>query len=216
MRRSTEILLMPMMRLMLTALGLHERATLLHSLRVAAIVAAVAPRIGLGGVHLEAAVLGALFHDIGKLHVPRDVLVKPDLLNAGEWATIVAHPHEGATMLERIGFGKPIANVACYHHERWDGSGYPLGLSGTLIPAAARLVAVVDAYDVMTTGRPYARVRSTSMAITELRAGAGSQWAPVTVQAVAAWAVGVRAPVAPLHLDQLPLESVGRRVSAAS
>lgn len=216
MHSSTELHLTPMLRLMLTALGLHDRATLLHSLRVAAIVAAVAPRFGLAGEQRITAITGALLHDLGKLRVPSAILLKPGPLDAGEWATTTAHPHQGAAMLKQIGVSAAVANVVRYHHERWDGSGYPLGLSGTLIPPAARLVSVADAFDVMTAGRPYAPARSKAAAIAELRAGAGSHWAPGAVEAVTAWALHARAPIAPLPIDHLPSAGAALRMSAAS
>jgi putative nucleotidyltransferase with HDIG domain len=206
----------PLLRLVLTALGIHDQATLRHMLRVAAIVQAVAPRLGFSNASRTVVIQGALFHDIGKLLVPGEILRKYGRLNSEEWSVTAAHPQRGALLLERLGLGKAVADVVRHHHERWDGGGYPLGLSGALIPPAARLVAVADAFDVMTAGRPYARARSVPAALAELRAGAGSQWAPAAVEAVAAWAAHTHAPVKPLELDHVPLVTTGGRMSAAS
>jgi hypothetical protein len=164
----------------------------------------------------------ALLHDIGKLTVRSDTLNKPEALDAAEWEAIQAHPHEGARLaaplLDWLG---PWGDAIAQHHERFDGAGYPAGLAGEEISHAARIVAVADSYDTMTSARAYQKPKSTAAARRELVACAGTQFDPVIVRAFLAislprllWAVG---PVSLLvHVPFLTQLQQAGQVSLAS
>jgi len=126
---------------------------------------------------------GFLLHDIGKLAVPDAVLNKPGPLDAGEWELMRLHPEKGVQILSTIPFLDRALDVVRHHHERWDGTGYPEGLKGEEIPLWARIFAVVDTVDAITSDRPYRLGRSLDLAIDELRAGAGAQFDPACVAA---------------------------------
>lgn len=123
-----------------------------------------------------------LLHDIGKIGVPESVLLKPGRLTDDEFALIREHPGAGARILETIPFLDEIVDVVRYHHERWDGTGYPDGLAGDAIPYLARVLAVADAFDAMTTDRPYRAAMPIGDAREELRACAGAQFDPDVVE----------------------------------
>lgn len=126
---------------------------------------------------------GALLHDIGKIYVPRRVLNKRKKLIYAEWSLLRQHPAIGAQMLEGIDHLKAALPYVLYHHERWDGRGYPTRLGGTDIPQEGRLLAVVDTYDAMTSNRPYRRALSHEIAIAEAHKRAGTQFDPQMVEA---------------------------------
>jgi ribonuclease P protein subunit RPR2 len=126
---------------------------------------------------------GFFLHDIGKVGVPEQVLRKPEPLQAHEWALMREHPEVGARIVEPIRFlGDAVEIVRC-HHERWDGGGYPAGLRGPRIPLAARVFAVADSFDAMTSDRPYRDAMPLALALEEIAAGAGVQFDPVVVEA---------------------------------
>jgi putative nucleotidyltransferase with HDIG domain len=152
-----------------------------HASRVEVLAHGLARRLGLDRQALLRLRLGALLHDVGKLAVPEAVLVKPGALNDVERAQMRRHPGAGAWMLRTIGVAKEALPGVLFHHERWDGRGYPAGLAGASIPLAARILAVVDAFDAMTSTRPYRGPRPASDALEELRCCAGSQFDPGVV-----------------------------------
>ncbi|MBN1668862.1 MAG: HD domain-containing protein [Anaerolineales bacterium] len=121
---------------------------------------------------------GARLHDIGKVIVPDQILNKPDKLNQDEWELMRAHPLQGAKMLRDISHLKDVIPYILYHHERWDGSGYPEGLKERAIPIEARLLAIVDFFDALTTSRPYHPAKSHQEVFELLEAGAGQQFDP--------------------------------------
>ncbi|HZB43824.1 MAG TPA: HD domain-containing phosphohydrolase [Pyrinomonadaceae bacterium] len=129
--------------------------------------------LGLGGRELAALGDGALLHDVGKLAVPEYVLNKPDRLTAAEFERMKTHTTVGAALLDGVGFPYPVEDVVLYHHERWDGGGYPAGLKGEQIPLVARIIAVVDFYDSTRCGRPFRAgvPRHESLSLLERRAG---------------------------------------------
>jgi putative nucleotidyltransferase with HDIG domain len=141
----------------------------------------LARRLGLDRRMLLCLRLGALLHDVGKLAVPEAVLVKPGALNDVERAQMRRHPGAGAWMLRTIGVAKEALPGVLFHHERWDGRGYPAGLAGADIPLEARILAVVDAFDAMTSIRPYRSARPAADALEELDECAGSQFDPAIV-----------------------------------
>jgi putative nucleotidyltransferase with HDIG domain len=130
---------------------------------------------------------GALLHDIGKIAVPKSIVNKPGELSEGEWEIIRAHTVEGQRMLERVGgvMGE-IGQIVRSHHERWDGQGYPDGLGGEEIPLEARIISCCDAFNAMTTTRPYRDAMPRSVAVAELRKNAGTQFDPRVVDALIA------------------------------
>lgn len=138
--------------------------------------------IGLDG-ELRQAEYGFLLHDAGKVGVPERILNKPGPLTAAEWRVMRTHPLIGYQMVGASSFLRPAAEVIRYHHEMFDGSGYPEGLRGEEIPLAARVFAVVDAFDAMTTDRPYRAALSLDQAAEELEKMAGSQFDPEVVRA---------------------------------
>jgi putative nucleotidyltransferase with HDIG domain len=152
-----------------------------HASRVEVLAHGLARRLGLDRRTLLRLRLGALLHDVGKLTVPEAVLVKPGALNDVERAQMRRHPGAGAWMLRSIGVAKEALPGVLFHHERWDGRGYPAGLAGTSIPLEARILAVVDAFDAITTIRPYRSARPAADALEELQRCAGSQFDPAIV-----------------------------------
>jgi putative nucleotidyltransferase with HDIG domain len=152
-----------------------------HASRVEVLTHGLARRLGLDRQVLLRLRLGALLHDIGKLAVPEAVLVKPGELNDVERAQMRRHPGAGAWMLRAIGVAREALPGVLFHHERWDGRGYPAGLAGASIPLEARILAVVDAFDAMTSIRPYRGARPVADALVELQRCAGSQFDPAIV-----------------------------------
>ena len=135
---------------------------------------------GEGRQHLEFA---AVLHDVGKLGLPDTVLGKPGPLSGEEWASMRRHPDIGRQVLEGVAFLAPVLDIVVAHHERWDGQGYPRGLAGVTIPLAARIIAVADAYDAMTTDRPYRPALPEATVRAELERGRGGQFDPDVVDA---------------------------------
>lgn len=133
---------------------------------------------------------GALLHDIGKILVPRSVLNKPGRLTPAEWEVLKRHPEDGAQMLAAVDHLRGAVPYVLHHHERWDGSGYPRGLAGAAIPIEGRLLAVVDAYDAMTSQRPYQAPVSVEKACAEILLGRGHQFDPAIAEAFARLRLG--------------------------
>jgi HD-GYP domain-containing protein (c-di-GMP phosphodiesterase class II) len=134
--------------------------------------------------HLEEA---ARLHDVGKAHIDEQVLTKPSALTPQEWAIVRAHPRIGFDVV-RGAVEPEIAQMVLYHHERFDGFGYPHGLAGDRIPLGARILSTIDAFDAMVSERPYSPMVPVGEAIGELHRCAGSQFDPDVVEVVA-WAL---------------------------
>ncbi|MFB3853432.1 MAG: HD domain-containing phosphohydrolase [Vicinamibacterales bacterium] len=132
---------------------------------------------------LKAIQAAALLHDIGKLAVPEYILNKPSRLTPGEYDTMKSHAAKGAEILSAIAFPYPVTPIVRHHHENWDGTGYPDGLAGTEIPIGARILAVVDCYDALTSDRPYRRSLSKENALAILVERRGSMYDPLVVDA---------------------------------
>ena len=124
-----------------------------------------------------------ILHDIGKVVIDSQILNKPEKLNPLEWDIMREHPAVGAKLLKNIPFLEKMSKVVLHHHERYDGSGYPAGLKEEGIPLEARLIAVADAFDTMTTNRPYRAALGDQYAINELKKGIGTQFCPIAVKA---------------------------------
>jgi len=128
--------------------------------------------------------LAALLHDIGKVGIPHEILHKPGPLTDDEWSVMRRHPKIGRQILAQAG-GKfeLLSHIVVAHHEHWDGKGYPYGLSGETIPLGARILAVIDSFDAMTSNRPYRKAMPVSDARNELQRCAGQQYDPRVVAA---------------------------------
>ena len=154
-----------------------------HILRVQRYAVALAKQMGLSENLVEAVNTGALLHDIGKLGVPDYVLLKPGRLSEEEFEKIKKHPEIGAAILETVEFPWPVLPVVRSHHEWWNGSGYPDGLEGEAIPLTARVLAVADVYDALTSARAYRTAWTSEAALAELERSAGTQFDPGVVAA---------------------------------
>jgi putative nucleotidyltransferase with HDIG domain len=156
-----------------------------HTRGVVALSLEVAEELGLHERERHNVELAALLHDIGKIVIPDTIINKPGPLSDEEWALMKTHTIEGQRMLDRVGgVLREVGMIVRASHERWDGSGYPDGLAGAQIPREATIVAACDAFNAMTTDRSYRRARSAREAVAEMRACAGSQFAPDVVSAL--------------------------------
>lgn len=164
------------------ALEIRDKETEGHSRRVVILTEEVAKTFGLNGEALVHLRRGVLLHDIGKMGVPDQILHKPGPLDEAEWEVMRQHPIYAVKMLEQIEYLRPALQVPKYHHERWDGSGYPEGLKGEAIPLEARIFAVVDAYDALTSDRPYRDAWTQEETVAYLRKQAGKEFDPVVVE----------------------------------
>jgi HD-GYP domain-containing protein (c-di-GMP phosphodiesterase class II) len=174
------------LRALMAALDTKDAATEGHSERVARLTLAVAREMGLPEERMLDIERGALLHDVGKIGVPDSILRKPKSLNKMEWEAMQKHPLLAGLMVSKVGFLEGAMPILLYHHERYDGSGYPFGLAGDKIPLEARIFAVVDAYDALTSDRPYRQATSPQEALAEIKANASSQFDPQVVQSFAA------------------------------
>ena len=167
--------------------ALHEREPALigHTRGVAALAVAVGRSLGLADVDLDELERAAQLHDIGKIAVPDQILRKPSALTEDEWVFIRQHTVVGQRILAASPTLRGIGDIVRATHERWDGAGYPDGDRRRGHPLPARIIAVCDAFDAMTTTRPYRTALSTEAALAELRRCSGSQFDPAVVTAVA-------------------------------
>jgi putative nucleotidyltransferase with HDIG domain len=154
-----------------------------HASRVAVLAHSVARRGGFDRERIARLRTGAILHDIGKLAVPREVLLKKGPLDETEYEQIQRHPGAGARMLRAVGAALDALPCVLFHHERWDGAGYPSGRARDEIPLEARILAVVDSFDAMTSTRPYRGPRPAADALAELERCAGTQFDPQLVAA---------------------------------
>jgi putative nucleotidyltransferase with HDIG domain len=170
---------------MIETLALRDRMTARHSAAVARYARAMAIALGRPAAEQELAHTAGLLHDIGKFAFPDSILLAAEPLTEAQWEIVHRHPADGARIVRRVdGYG-PVADIVLSHHERWDGAGYPHGLAGEEIPLAARMIAVADAYDVLTARDSYRRPISREAAVAELRACAGTQFDPAVVETFA-------------------------------
>lgn len=164
----------------------RDSSTFRHSERVAAHAVAIAVELGLGEDLVELIEQAASVHDLGKIGVPDRVLLKPGPLTADEQTTMWLHTEIGSRILGQFHLFRSGAEIVRHHHEAFDGSGYPEGLAGEAIPLGARVVAVADALDAMSSDRPYRQALSVEETTSRLAAGAGRQWDPRVVEAALA------------------------------
>jgi putative nucleotidyltransferase with HDIG domain len=176
---------------LVAALGAHDRRTRGHSERVRTLADLLAKEAGVPDDDRDKLRWGALLHDIGKLSVPGAILNKPDRPDEEEWATLKRHPEEGAHLVEPLEtWLGPWAGAVGHHHERWDGKGYPVGLAGEDISLGGRILAIADAYEVMTAARAYKVPMSAAAARKELVASAGTHFDPALVRAFMGISIG--------------------------
>jgi len=165
------------------ALDLKDSETKWHSKRVTDLTLLVAKSMGMSEGRLVHMRRGALLHDIGKMGIPDSILLKPGPLNAQEMEVMRKHPLYAEQMLSRIEYLQPALDIPYAHHEKWDGSGYPRGLKGEEIPLPARIFAVADVFDALTSDRPYRRAWSRERAFAEIKAQKGRHFDPRVVDA---------------------------------
>jgi putative nucleotidyltransferase with HDIG domain len=168
---------------LVAALDAREQETGDHSQRVVRYSLAIADRLGIAPEDRAHLARGALLHDIGKVGVPDAILLKPGQLTSAEWDEMRRHPQTGANILRAIAFLHPAAELVLSHHERWDGTGYPNRLRGEKIPLGARVFAIADTLDAMTSDRPYRKRTSLAAARKEIARCAGTQFDPLCVEA---------------------------------
>jgi len=164
------------------ALDAKDSYTEGHSKRVSEYAYFLAKELGLGLQEIEWVRLAAAMHDIGKIGIPESILCKPTKLTTEEYEIMKKHPTIGARILKPIKPLEEVATLVLYHHEYWDGLGYPHGLKGEDIPVGARIVSIVDAYQAMTSNRPYRSTLSQEEAVKRLRQGAEKQWDPNLIE----------------------------------
>ncbi|TMI98780.1 MAG: HD domain-containing protein [Bacillati bacterium ANGP1] len=165
-----------------------------HARRVGELSAVLARNLGLAADEVELIRRAAPLHDVGKIGIPDHILLKPGTLIPEEFELMKTHVKVGAGILSegKSGLLRLAEEIALTHHERWDGTGYPVGLKGEAIPLSGRIVAVADVFDAIISPRPYRKARSTEEAIEVIENGAGSQFDPRVVDALMA------------HVDQAP------------
>lgn len=176
---------MASIRTLLAATRLRDPALADHGLRAAHIAAAVAEQLGARGAEVEHAYLGALLHDIGKFGVHEAILWKPTTLDDDEWTHMRTHPETGHQLIAEL-VHSDVASAVLHHHERLDGAGYPFGVRSSSLPETVRIVQVADAFDAITSDRPYEGARPVASALAEIRRCATTQFDPAIVDALQA------------------------------
>lgn len=164
------------------ALDLRDRETEGHSRRVAELTVQLAQESNISEEEITHLRRGALLHDVGKIGIPDSILHKPDRLTDHEWVFMRQHPQFAYGMLYPIEYLRPALDIPYNHHEKWDGTGYPRGLKGKDIPLAARLFAIVDVWDALTSDRPYRPAWSTQDALMYIRDQSGRHFDPQVVE----------------------------------
>lgn len=154
-----------------------------HSKRVAELVRQILIQLGISGPEATLIEISARLHDIGKIGIPDTILMKSGKLSPQEMAVMETHSQKGAELISKYKDFSRGSSIIMHHHERWDGAGYPAGLKGYEIPFGARVIAVADSFDAMTSDRPYRKALSESQAMQILIEGQGQQWDPVIVNA---------------------------------
>lgn len=160
------------------AIEMRDPYTRGHSLQVAKLASSIAEAIGFTGKDLELVKFAGLLHDVGKIAVPESILQKPSFLTNDEWKIIQLHPKQSVMIIDPIKGLRQIRDWVLYHHERWDGRGYPKNIKGDRIPVQSRILSVCDTYSAMTEDRPYRKSLSDEEARNEIRKVAGSQLDP--------------------------------------
>lgn len=176
-----EPLLMNTAKALLIIINNKDRYTYAHSEKVAEYAGLLAENLSLPDEEVKKIRLAAFLHDIGKIELPRQILTKPAPLSEDEWALVKQHPSYGANILRSLKMMDDLIPLVLYHHERYDGRGYPIGLAGEKIPLGARILALADSFDAMLSTRPYKKPRSFEETVREIREQSGKQFDPVLV-----------------------------------
>jgi len=188
-------------------LEVDDEYTGFHSRSVVSLSVAVADSMGLTSTQRRNVEFGALLHDVGKIAVPKEIINKAGPLTDDEWLVIKTHTIEGQRMLDRVGgLLSDVGRIVRSSHEKWDGTGYPDGLTGDAIPVESAIVSCCDAFNAMTTDRSYRAAMSLDEAVDELRQNAGTQFSPAVVDAL----IGI------LKADPLVVGARGPRVAAVA
>ncbi len=186
-----------MLAALASAQAARDPSTAAHCARVTHLAARLAVWMGCDVARLNTLGVGARLHDIGKVMISEAILLKRGPLSPQELAEIRTHPAAGAKLIGPVGPPSDALPCVLYHHERWDGRGYPTSRAGTEIPEEARLLAVVDAFDAMTSTRPYRLALPTSHALAEIERCSGTQFDPRIAEAfLDAWHAGALADAA--------------------
>ena len=201
-------LLAASVRALTSAIDAKDPYTHGHSERVARIAVCIAAELGLDKEQQDTIYLGGLLHDIGKIGVDDTILKKPGPLTPDEHEEIKKHPQLGYEILCGVEQLQKILPIVLHHHEAWDGSGYPHGLTGEAIPLFARIAAVADAYDAMSSDRPYRRGLADDELDQVIRAGSGRQWDAQVVKAFFACRDQIRRAALESHVEAVPLAPV--------
>ncbi len=164
------------------ALDLRDKETEGHTQRVAEITLRMGRIVGMSEADLVHVRRGALLHDIGKMGIPNSILLKPGKLSEEEWKVMRQHPTLAYHLLYPIAYLRPALDIPYYHHEKWDGSGYPLGLKKEQIPLAARLFAVVDVWDALSSDRPYRTAWTEEKVLDYIQSQSGKHFDPKIVE----------------------------------
>jgi putative two-component system response regulator len=164
------------------AIEVRDPYTRGHVERVMNYAQTIAEYLGWSPDEIKNLRFGSILHDIGKIHISEEILTKAGPLTDEEWIEIKKHPEVGAELIKDIHYLASAIPVILYHHERWNGSGYPHGLKGEKIPVIARIVAIADSFDAMTTQRPYRKELSPEQAFNEVVSGSGVQYDPLIVE----------------------------------
>lgn len=168
------------------AIELRDHYTVGHTWRVTNFSIEIARELGWPPEKLDEVQMGGVLHDVGKIAVDDAILRKPDRLTEEEYEKMKVHPERGAQLLQDVAFLHPLIPYCLYHHERYDGNGYPFGLKGEDIPIEGRIVAVADTFDAMTSNRPYRKGLDPEIAIEEVLKGKSTQFDPICVDALVA------------------------------
>ncbi|MBA2519949.1 MAG: HD domain-containing protein, partial [Chloroflexia bacterium] len=155
---------------------LRDPYTAGHSKRVATLARMLAVRLGLTGEEADLIETAGRVHDIAKVAISEAVLLKPGPLTSAEWVEMESHPVKGAEVIHRFAGYRECEALVRHHHERWDGAGYPDGLAGEAIPLGARILAVADSFDALSSSRPYRSALGQETVLRMLEEGAGTQW----------------------------------------
>ncbi|MFL7894383.1 MAG: HD-GYP domain-containing protein [Anaerolineales bacterium] len=165
------------------AIEVRDPYTRGHVERVMNYAQTIAEYLGWSANEINNLRFGSILHDIGKIHISGEILTKAGPLSEEEWIEMKKHPELGAELIKDIHYLSAARPVILNHHERWDGSGYPYGLVGEKIPVIARIVAIADSFDAMTTKRPYRKALTPEEAFDEVITGSGKQYDPLIVEA---------------------------------
>jgi len=164
------------------AMDLRDKETEGHTQRVTKMTVDLSRAMGMNEEQLVHARRGALLHDMGKLGIPDNILLKPDTLTKEEWGVMRMHPQYAHEMLEKIEYLNPALDIPYCHHEKWDGSGYPRGLKEEEIPLVARVFALVDVWDALTSDRPYRSAWPEEKVLAHIREQSGKHFDPKVVE----------------------------------